>query len=55
MNAVDTNVLIYSHDPRDPAKQAVALSLIGSLTDGLLRELTHLDPLVLRLETAFQT
>ena len=24
MNAVDTNILFYSHDPRDPAKQSVA-------------------------------
>jgi predicted nucleic acid-binding protein len=36
MNAVDTNVLVYSYDPRDPAKQAVASSLIGSLADGIL-------------------
>ncbi len=36
MNAVDTNVLIYAHDPRDPAKQAIATSLLASLTDGVL-------------------
>jgi len=36
MNAVDTNILIHSHDPRDSAKQSTALSLLGSLTDGLL-------------------
>lgn len=36
MNAVDTNVLIYAHDPRDPAKRSTALSLLGSLTDGVL-------------------
>lgn len=36
MNAVDTNVLIYAHDPRDPAKQARAVELIASLTDGVL-------------------
>jgi len=24
MNAVDTNVLIYARDPRNPAKQAIA-------------------------------
>jgi predicted nucleic acid-binding protein len=36
MNAVDTNVLIYAHDPRDPNKQAVAISLIESLTDAVL-------------------
>jgi predicted nucleic acid-binding protein len=33
MNAVDTNVLIYAHDPRDPKKQATAISLIESLAD----------------------
>jgi predicted nucleic acid-binding protein len=36
MNAVDTNILIYSHDPRDPAKRATAISLLGSLTDPVL-------------------
>ena len=36
MNAVDTNILIYVNDPRDPAKQAIAASLVGSLTDGVL-------------------
>jgi hypothetical protein len=36
MNAVDTNILLYVHDPRDPAKQAVAASLLQSLTDGVL-------------------
>ena len=36
MNAVDTNVLIYVHDPRDPAKQAIANSLVNSLSDGVL-------------------
>ncbi len=36
MNAVDTNVLIYSHDPRDPLKQNKAVALIASLTDGVL-------------------
>jgi predicted nucleic acid-binding protein len=36
MNAVDTNVLIYAHDPRDPRKQAIATSLVGSLSDGAL-------------------
>lgn len=36
MNAVDTNVLIYVNDPRDPAKQAIAASLISSLSDGVL-------------------
>jgi predicted nucleic acid-binding protein len=33
MNAVDTNILIYAHDPRDPRKQSIAVSLIESLTD----------------------
>jgi predicted nucleic acid-binding protein len=36
MNAVDTNVLIYAHDPRDPVKQNKATALIASLTDGVL-------------------
>ena len=36
MNAVDTNVLIYAHDPRDPEKQAIAVSLIESLADAVL-------------------
>lgn len=36
MNAVDTNVLIYVHDPRVADKQQIAASLVGSLTDGIL-------------------
>ena len=36
MNAVDTNVLIYAHDPRDPVKQSKAVALIAALTDGVL-------------------
>lgn len=36
MNAVDTNILIYVHDPRDLVKQATATSLITSLTDVVL-------------------
>ena len=36
MNAVDTNVLIYARDPRDPMKQAVANALLSSLADGVL-------------------
>lgn len=36
MNAVDTNVLLYAHDPRDPDKQATAAALLQSLTDGVL-------------------
>ena len=36
MNAVDTNILLYVHDPRDTAKQATAASLLESLTDGVL-------------------
>lgn len=36
MNAVDTNVLIYVHDPRDPGKQATADALVKSLIDGVL-------------------
>ncbi len=36
MNAVDTNVLIYARDPRDPAKQAAATTLLSSIVDGVL-------------------
>jgi predicted nucleic acid-binding protein len=36
MNAVDTNVLLYVHDPRDPSKQQTATALIQSLADGVL-------------------
>lgn len=36
MNAVDTNILIYAHDPRDIRKQEAALAIIESLTDGAL-------------------
>ncbi len=36
MNAVDTNVLIYAHDARDPQKQTTAVSLIQSQVDGVL-------------------
>jgi predicted nucleic acid-binding protein len=36
MNAVDTNVLIYVQDPRDPIKQAKATAIIRNLPDGVL-------------------
>jgi predicted nucleic acid-binding protein len=36
MNAVDTNVLLYVHDYRDPAKQTTAKALIDSLPDAVL-------------------
>lgn len=36
MNAVDTNILIYVNDPRDPGKQGVAISLVSALTEGVL-------------------
>ena len=36
MNAVDTNVLIYVHDPRDRDKQATAATLLQSMTEGVL-------------------
>lgn len=36
MNAVDTNILIYVHDSREPTKQAKAIDLITSLVDGVL-------------------
>jgi len=36
MNAVDTNILIYAHDPRDPLKQQTAEHLVRSLPDTVL-------------------
>ena len=36
MNAVDTNVLFYVHDPRDAAKRVIARELVESLSDGVL-------------------
>jgi|SRR5436190_20071564 len=36
MNAVDTNVLVYLHDTRDPVKQAQAAALVTSLADAVL-------------------
>jgi predicted nucleic acid-binding protein len=36
MNAVDTNILLYVHDPRDPIKQAAAKALVASLTNAAL-------------------
>jgi predicted nucleic acid-binding protein len=36
MNAVDTNVLLYVQDPRDPGKQAIAAALVSSMVDGVL-------------------
>lgn len=36
MNAVDTNVLIYVQDARDPVKQAKAIALVKGLPDGVL-------------------
>ncbi|HMV49821.1 MAG TPA: PIN domain-containing protein [Blastocatellia bacterium] len=36
MNAVDTNILIYAHDPRDPIKQNRAVELIDTLSNGVL-------------------
>ncbi|HEX8069105.1 MAG TPA: PIN domain-containing protein [Pyrinomonadaceae bacterium] len=36
MNAVDTNVLIYVHDDREPVKQATADVLIQSLPEVML-------------------
>jgi predicted nucleic acid-binding protein len=36
MNAVDTNVLIYVHDDREPEKKAIARELVDALEDGLL-------------------
>ena len=36
MNAVDTNILIYAHDSRDPVKQLAARNLVDNLSDGAL-------------------
>jgi predicted nucleic acid-binding protein len=36
MNALDTNVLVYAHDSRDPRKQAIAGALVEDLDDGAL-------------------
>lgn len=36
MNAVDTNILIYVNDPRDPDKQKIASSFVSNLLDGVL-------------------
>jgi predicted nucleic acid-binding protein len=36
MNAADTNILFYAHDPQVPDKQQLAAALISSLNDGAL-------------------
>ena len=36
MNAVDTNILIYAHDPHDPVKQTTAITLVSNLPNGAL-------------------
>ena len=36
MIAVDTNVLIYACDQSDPRRQAIALDLIATCTDGVV-------------------
>lgn len=36
MNAVDTNILVYSRNPRDSRKQSKANALLASLVDGAL-------------------
>jgi predicted nucleic acid-binding protein len=36
MNAVDTNIIIYGFDLRDPKKQAIARSLVHGLAQGAL-------------------
>lgn len=36
MKAVDTNVLIYANDQRDPRKHSIAVSLVKGLDDGAL-------------------
>ena len=36
MNAVDTNILIYANDSREPEKRIIAEKVIGELRDGIL-------------------
>lgn len=36
MNAVDTNILFYAQDPKDPTKQRIARETIDSITNGVL-------------------
>jgi predicted nucleic acid-binding protein len=36
MNAVDTNILIYVNDPREPVKQEAAISVVSDLIEGVL-------------------
>lgn len=36
MNAVDTNILFYGQDPRDPTKQQIARMMINTLANGVL-------------------
>ncbi len=63
MNAVDTNILIYINDPRDPFKQDKAISLVSTLPEGgLLWQVAceyiaasrKLEPLGYNLSQAYQ-
>jgi len=36
MTAVDTNILIYIHDPRESDKQEIASNIVTSIDDGVL-------------------
>jgi predicted nucleic acid-binding protein len=36
MNAVDTNILIYANDSREPEKRKIAQKVSAELTDGVL-------------------
>lgn len=36
MIAVDTNILLYVHDPRDARKQRIAMELVNALDDPAL-------------------
>lgn len=36
MNAIDTNVILYAHDPRDPVTRSMAAAIIEHVTDGVL-------------------
>ena len=37
MSALDTNVLIYACDKSDPRRQQIAIELIATVTEGVLR------------------
>jgi hypothetical protein len=62
MNAVDTNILLYVHDPRDASKQRAADALLDSLSEGALlwqvacehARASHSSQLAARLDARIQ-